>query len=204
MNYTLAVDIDDTLSETAKTAMEMLQQKFKIHDSRSIIDLLREHKQPGAVNDWQTVEATSFFNSLINSDEFLYSLPVIEDAITTLNHLVTIGTISCYITSRLETHSKITKQWLDLHGFPEAPLITRPLDEHRFNWKLHYLCKTSYHSKNLFLIDDTETAFAQTPECYHGSGIIFDRWNIHTDTHTIPHAHSWTDIATFFTNYTIR
>lgn len=177
MKKYLAVDIDDTLAETAKTVMELLHQSFGDDTSSSPESLLKNHRQPSDVKIWQTEEARSFVTQLLHSEKFLLSLSPIHKSQETLQVLAQNGADIWYITSRLETFQNVTQLWLEKNMFPKGKLTCRSIHEQRHNWKLHTLSKNvAFGSSESVFIDDTVEAFSPIPPTYQGSFVLLNRW----------------------------
>lgn len=148
----LALDIDDTLSETAHTCMNRLVEAYGKPQQKSVRVLLKEYGQPNKVPFWQNEDSMGFVQRNLNDPDFLRGLPVIKGAVSTITKIDKIMPIRCYITSRPKALEKVTQLWLRSNGFPEAPVVGRNPSEFRVGWKGAYLEK---HYPDLFgFVDD--------------------------------------------------
>lgn len=194
----LAIDIDDTLADTARSVMAVLCQKTE--SKQPVERLLAEYRQPGSVTSWQTEELQSLIHSLISSESFLASLPVIDDALESVRQLAGTIPIGCYITSRPDAVRTVTQEWLDQHSFPPAPLITRSTTEHRPNWKIHTLIERYPATHHVLLIDDSVEAFLDTPSEFNGTKVLLSRWARYPSTIDFQAASSWPDLVSIIKN----
>lgn len=122
----LALDIDETLSWTLYHWISEMQKHFGNPENLTIKQLIAKYRYTQNVPYWQTEEALQWMESNRHSDELQERLPLIEgadQAVQRINHIIP---IVAYITTRPNTVITGTKQWLDKHNFPEAPIITRP------------------------------------------------------------------------------
>jgi hypothetical protein len=146
----LAIDIDDTLTDTALRVIESIKKLFGHQMSA---EALRSHfMQPGIVPQWQKAEVQLEIKKLFESSDFLSHLDPKPGSPGQLHEISQSYPLSCYITSRSSQFHKITQSWLHAHHFPRAPLVTRSDTETRQDWKLHYL--SEFHPQTRFLLDD--------------------------------------------------
>jgi hypothetical protein len=123
----LALDIDDTLSETNSHWYDHMT-KFAAPKDLTKQQLLESGKWIEDVPEWQTPEAQKRMIEMLHSNEFNESIPLIEGADETVLAIHKIVPIVAYITARPATIVEGTLKWLRKHNFPEAQLITRPED----------------------------------------------------------------------------
>jgi hypothetical protein len=147
----LAVDIDDTIVDTALHVIRVIHGQFG--HSLSPDDLRFNYKQPGSVPQWQTAPVQKAIKDIFDSSEFLSQLEPKQAASKILHQAHKTSPISCYITSRESKHQTATQKWLRTHAFPKAPVITRETNEIRMDWKLHHLANNFPDVK--YLLDDT-------------------------------------------------
>lgn len=189
----LALDIDDTLSNTAQEAMRVMCAKLNQSD---VCDaLLQKYSQPGDVPQWQTTKIATEIQLLLNSPDFLLSVSPTQQASHVVNELALTYGISCYITSRENHLRSVTRQWLKRHTFPQAKLIMRESSATESNWKLGYL--SQFLPQVRYLIDDTLPF--PIPKPFSGRVIWFN----HTDTYQplppeVIALSSWDDVREFF------
>lgn len=176
----LALDIDDTLCDTARVCMQVMAQTFGTRAPFDADQFLETYGQPGIVPDWQETPAQRHIESLLGNDEFMYELPPIEAALTFVPLIHQIIPVSLYITSRLKARARVSERWLQRHGFPPAPIILRDPETTNPDWKNNYLA--DYYPEIFALIDN---------EIHHPPGHRFKGHLLEVSPHT------WPDIKEF-------
>jgi hypothetical protein len=202
----IAVDIDDTLCETALTCMELMQSRFGSTSNTTGLELLRRYRQPGNVPEWQAANAQTWLAAQLHDENFLLSLPEVPDARASMKAIAQSLPIACYITSRVHSLQMVTEQWLQYHDFPEAPVITRDPAVHSPGWKLQYLAKLF---SSLYAVIDNEKSTLETKtELAIYVRILFDRFSENkqaqsqVDGQEISVFSSWSEIGAYFNNTT--
>lgn len=192
----LAIDIDDTLADTAYTIMAQMSQKFGVPEEiENIQELMRVYFQPGEVTYWHQPSASEWLFKTYNDPLFIGKLPVIPEAVYGVNQLLTSYQIDCYITSRPPHLYDASKAWISLHGFPEAPVVVRPLLESRPNWKLRFL--STRQTPVWGLIDDDPQAFLKPPLKSPQHLYWFNRfWRKTSLINNLSVATSWPELVT--------
>lgn len=160
----IALDIDDTLCDTARTCMEVMVGEFPTDEPFDTDLFLEKYGQPGSVPDWQVPHAQAKIESLLSDDLFLISLPPIGEALRWVPQLHQLVPITLYITSRVHARQEVTAHWLHLHRFPRAPIITRDPHETRSDWKVRYLAE---HFPRINALIDNEVR-ASPPVSFQG------------------------------------
>lgn len=149
----LAIDIDDTLAETARTCIEIVAGKLGTHREFTTDELAFTYHQPGNVPFWKEEHAQKLIDETMTSKEFLENIPVVPGAIESLQKINQIVPVSLYISSRLTSLQTVTQAWLEKNGFPKAPIILRDEQTMDPHWKATYL-EVNY-PKIFGIIDDT-------------------------------------------------
>lgn len=134
---TLALDIDDTLTQTARHTIGLAKKEFG--HSLSVDELLSTYGQPGDVPEWQTPTIENWLKAHLGSAEYLSTVPVMAGAVEVLTSLSTTFPVVCYITSRQHYTRQKTEDWLQRHAFPSGQLITRDANVKDIGWKLRAL-----------------------------------------------------------------
>lgn len=136
----IIVDIDDTLADTSLALAGRLWGVAPLSSFVSHVEALKEWGMPDLVPEWR--ESTLFQDELaplLDSEEFLLSLPKVEAAYQGVLELQKKTYVACYLTSRLTKMHAVTEEWLKLHHFPQAPVICRPPEIMARDWKLQYI-----------------------------------------------------------------
>lgn len=111
----------------------------------------------------------------INDNELLTELDVIEGALEYVQKINKILPVRCYLTIRPESVLRGTKSWLDAQGFPDAPIVARPVSVPKIDgnkWKteiLNYL-----YPWVAGIVDDNAGLVSYLPDEYQGSVYLFD------------------------------
>lgn len=120
----LALDIDETLADSNTYWYENML-KFHALEGEDVKSLIERYKFVEEVPGWNTKEAFEHMHTLMHSEEFNETVPLIEDANHVVNKIDKKIPILVYITARPATVAEATKRWLKKHNFPEGHLITR-------------------------------------------------------------------------------
>ena len=151
-----AVDIDDVLAETSLAVMERMYEKgFGTNDSVKKLRSLYEY--PYLVPQWQGEETQTEISLALNDTHFLAGLPVKRGAKKALVDKAPVLPVKLYMTSRMPEQYLITRQWLEDHSFPEAPIVMREPNERRGYWKIEHLLEQNIATTGI--IDDNKAAF---------------------------------------------
>lgn len=185
----LILDIDDTLAETALTAISIMREKFNHPDS--VWELLTKYEQPGNVPEWQTLEAQEFLLRTMQSEKFLLNLPRVPDSLEVIDKLSADFPVNLYMTSRMPKLENITKEWLKKNHFPTQKIIFPELGNTDDAWKLSYLYKLG--DENRIFIDNHLPSFGTNIEKYKGKFIWLNRYNKETGLKVISLS-SWQSI----------
>src|SRR5947208_3629562 len=96
----LAVDIDETLSETVIYWVTEMQKLFGNPENLTVAEMIIKYGHPKNVPHWQTEEAKEWREERKHSDEIHETLPLIEHADKSVKMINEIIPIVCYITAR--------------------------------------------------------------------------------------------------------
>lgn len=148
----LAIDIDDTVCNTAGTCFARIADKFGTPAGETWETLQEKYAQPHRVEEWQKEEVLEWLKYYLNDSEFLLNLEPLPVAVEGLQRISQEVPIRLYLSSRLDTNQAVTEQWLEKHHLPKAPVVTRPDSVRSRHWKLDYLHK--HHPEVWGLVDD--------------------------------------------------
>jgi hypothetical protein len=187
-----AVDIDDTIAQTALRVSELTLERFGHPKKYSAKKLIELYDQPGKVPEWDTPQIQEHIASLLQDFSFLGSIPAAHEAVSALHTLP----VACYISSRFQETLNTTTQWLARHDFPTAPVILRNTETVSPQWKIAYLKK---HLPNcLGLIDDSPGAFPPTADEIPFPLYWFNRYNRPPHPNlTVQMFSRWTELEQF-------
>jgi len=183
----LAVDIDETLSWTIGFWVEEMQKRFGNPENLTIKEMVEKYRYVQNVPYWQTDEAKQWAHEQTHSNEVQSELPLIEGANGSLKEIEKIIPIAAYITIRPEVTRDGTQRWLDKHNFPQAPLISKPMDiphEEGSKWKASIL--TKLYPQVLGLIDDNASILDFLPNDYPGTIFLYDHHVSESKLNVVP------------------
>lgn len=169
----LALDIDDTLSNTAYDWFPAMQKLFG--DPGFVFDEL--HNYYPRINDiWQHEDAKQRILEKVHNNEFQKNISLVPWAKESISYIHEQLPFSCYITMRPQDVLQWTEEQLMKHRFPQLPIIARPLsiskeeEYKRKVWTLNEL----YQEWVTGIIDDQVKLLRQMTEHYPGY-----QWIIH-------------------------
>jgi hypothetical protein len=185
----LALDIDDTLSQTLLYWIQGLQEKLGGLEDMSPAEIVKKYKHTRNVPEWNTPEAMEYISGLCNSNSLQEVIPVVEGAIDSVERINNIVPIVAYITARPQTVENGTMKWLKKHGFPEAPLITRPPSvsiPDGMKWKAKELVTRFPQIQGI--IDNDAILAEYLSDTYQGHIFIFSHSSVPKNASTKIHA----------------
>jgi len=195
MKRGIAVDIDDTLSNTNRYWFEYFISHFGNPENLTLEDMIKKYRYVQFVSQWQTPESLEAMDNFRNSNEAQESLPMISGAKNTILKISKIVPIACYITVRPETVINGTKNWLSSNGFPEAEIILKPVDvklDDRNGWKAQILQELYPNVQGI--IDDSANFIKAIANDYKGVIFHYDsEEKVRDDINVIP-CKSWQNI----------
>lgn len=122
----LALDIDETLSFTIGYMIDTLIKKNGNPEGLTAKEIAKKYRHTDDIPYWQDEESKLILEDIVNSDEIQKNLPLIENANKIVQKINKTIPILAYITVRPRGILNGTKFWLKKHGFPDAPVITKP------------------------------------------------------------------------------
>ncbi|MGE5425725.1 MAG: 5' nucleotidase, NT5C type [Bacillota bacterium] len=171
----LAVDIDETLSATITHWVEQMQNKFGNPEGLTSKEVVEKYRYAQNVPYWQHDEALKWVDEQIHSNESQEALPLIEGSDLYLNRINKIIPVAAYITVRPRRVVEGTKNWLDKHGFPSAPIICRPEEVSHSSgneWKAKVL--EGLYPQIVGIIDDNAKLLQCLSRDYPGKVFLYD------------------------------
>ncbi|MCX6722664.1 MAG: hypothetical protein NT094_01175, partial [Candidatus Staskawiczbacteria bacterium] len=170
----IAVDIDEVLSQTALSWMDIVNKKFGNSENLSAAELLKKYKLTRNVPGWQNGIINDFLESMRVSNEFYENIAVIENSIEYLNKIDKIIPVHCYLTTRPQVIFEGTKKWLKDNGFPDRDVIMKPNEiptKDGNAWKVGVL--DSLYPDIVGIIDDNPEVIDLLPETYKGTVLLY-------------------------------
>lgn len=180
----IALDIDDTLSLTSTEWYVWMDERFRNPEGLSPADIHKQYRSGiSSVPYWQSQEAAAFMKDLLVSEGFHDAFSLIQGADTAVREINDVIPVVAYITARPDAVYESTKRWLIRHGFPEAPIIFRPVEtpiDQRSTWKAGVL--VALHPWVEGIIDDHPSLFSELARLeYPGKLYLCDHGSTHND-----------------------
>ena len=171
------MDIDDTLSDTNRDWFEKLINLFGMPpENLSIDDLLKKYHLAQNVPHWQGYAAKKWMSTQRESKAAQDGFPLIPGALKGAKELSQIIPVVGYLTVRPVSVEASTAQWLRSHGFPPAPLVSKPNEvpyDQGNKWKGDALNKLFPHV--LGIVDDSTKTALCVGRDYRGTYFLFGR-----------------------------
>lgn len=194
-NIGLAVDIDETLSNTVSYYVEQLQKKFGNPENLSVEEIVKKYKFAQNVPYWQTEEALGLIDKMRQDDTIQEHLYLIENSNKTLQEINKIIPIVVYLTARPEKISNGTEKFLKKHNFPEAKVIYRPESiphQEGVTWKARTL--EELYPGVIGIIDDNLNFIKKISDEYKGVIFLYNKeYNEERNLNVIP-CKTWQDV----------
>jgi len=122
------LDIDETLSATNVAWFQRLEELFGNPEGAPIEALVEKYKLAQYVPFWQGEDALAWMQRQRDSPEAQDGLPLIPGAVDGVSALGRATPIVGYCTVRPESVNPNTIAWLRESGFPELPVVAKPVD----------------------------------------------------------------------------
>ncbi len=168
----LALDIDETLSDTTAFYFDHMQKQFGKLEDLSTRELIKKYRYSYRVPQWQHEEAKQFHDELRHDDSVQEDFELLENCNEAVNKVNQLIPIVAYVTTRPEAVVNGTRRWLAKHNFPDKPIIARPAGltyEQVNTWKARVL--ELLYPEVLGIIDDEPDMGGNLDKNY--KGVIF-------------------------------
>jgi hypothetical protein len=171
----LALDIDETLARTDHQWLDVFFERFGVPPGgRTRDELIAEYQFIERMPFWSKEDQRELAEEFLHSNEFQVKIPLIENAHHRANEIARIVPIVAYVTARPVSVAEGTRTWLRTHGFPEAPLVLRPLETDHYQrnaWKAGVL--RSLYPNVLGIVDDNQGLVDELGAEYPGTVFIY-------------------------------
>ena len=191
----IAVDIDEVLSQTAFSWMDIINKRFGNSENLSAAELLKKYKLTRNVPGWQTGIINDFLESMRVSNEFYKNIPAIENSVNYLNKINKIIPVRCYLTTRPQAIFEGTKKWLRDNGFLDRDIIMKPdgiPTKNGNEWKVGVL--NSLYPDIVGIIDDNPEVIDLLPETYEGTVLLYGHKEYSSNRIKVIPCENWGDI----------
>jgi hypothetical protein len=151
----IVLDVDDVVAATRAPRFELIAAKHGLPPGMTVAALMARYQWVEDVPEWQTPQARADMDRLRESAEHHGSLQPLAGALAGVTELDRIVQVVAYVTNRPAHMRASTVQWLRRHGFPAAPVVTRPAKAPSgpaADWKVDALAHL--HPHVLGIVDD--------------------------------------------------
>ena len=172
----IALDIDETLSGTIYYWIAQYQKKYGNPEGLTATRLYQKYRYAENIPYWAEQEDfQEFTESMSRSNDVLEALELVENANQMVQKISSVVPVVAYITARPGEVIRGTRKWLEKHGFPLKPIMTRPdgLDHsQRHVWKAGVLHEM--YPWVLGIVDDSAGLVDHLPDEYQGTVYLYD------------------------------
>ncbi len=191
----LALDIDDTLSQTwAYWGKEMLQ-RFGNPEGLTWEEIRHKYRRCENVPYWQTDEARAWMEASRRGGDYYEELERIHGSHECIYRIQEHLPIHLYLTARSIEMLDVTKAWLAKHGYPDVEVISRPLDvpyEDTYRWKSSVLMEL--YPSIVGIVDDDANLPSHVPAEYPGVIYILGKETNDRNDIRVHHCPTWEDV----------
>lgn len=192
----IAVDIDDTICESALTITAMVLEKVPVEGISTARQLIEHYEQPGNVPEWQGEEAQFWIKTFFESPTIVAELPVVAGSVEILQRIHQQIPVVMYITSRMHPLHQVTVDWLEKYGFPKGQVVTRSWETKSPSWKLEYLTTKAPHVSAL--VEDNFGAWSSFHGEFNGTFVWFNRYRKTATLNGARTVANWPEAEGFF------
>ncbi|HEU0050517.1 MAG TPA: hypothetical protein VFQ60_00485 [Patescibacteria group bacterium] len=160
----LALDIDGTLSATNEYWITRVMETHGNPENLSVQEIIQKYRYCSLVPYWQNESAQAWMEEQRTSNETQEKLDCIPGAKEFVQKIHEQIPIKLYLTVRPECVHEGTSRWLKKNGFPDAPIMTRPLHiphEQGSSWKAKMLHDLFPHV--IGIVDDDSSVYEGLP-----------------------------------------
>jgi 5'(3')-deoxyribonucleotidase len=192
----LALDLDDTVADTAIVWIERIATELGNPEGLSMRELADKYSYGRGVNYWVKEEYEKVTMTMRHSGEFYENIPLIKNADKQVNEINKILPIVAFITARPNDVMAATENWIKKHKFPSAPMINRPSDIEvmkQFEWKakvLEYL-----YPQVLGIVDDNLALVDCLSKSYKGTIFLYNQESVERNDIKIIPCKNWEVVA---------
>lgn len=174
----LALDIDETLSATNVKWFERCAILFGNPDGLTTMELITKYHLAQNNPSWQTEEAKEWMSKQRTAPEAQDDLPLVPGAFEGVKILHGCNNVRfvAYLTVRPENVAERTIHWLQQQGFPNLPVVLKPLDvpfEDGNKWKADAL--RALYPDVSGIVDDNPKVPKYVGSSYMGKVYLFGR-----------------------------
>lgn len=194
-NQGIALDIDETLSDTAYDFFSKCIVEYGNPEELTIEELLAKYRYSYNVPYWPTKQDAEWVKNYFESNEIQKGIPLIDNSNEHVQNLAEIVPINKYVTARPEVVENGTRNWLDKHSFPDVEIILKPMSvnpEDGNKWKAGVL--VDLYPEIIGIVDDNPGLIEFLPSDYKGVVFLYNySENYETDLNVIS-CENWIEV----------
>jgi hypothetical protein len=191
----LALDIDDTLSQTWGFWGQEMLRLFGNPENLTWQEIRAKYRRCENVPYWQTEEAQAWMANSRRWGDFYGQLERIQGSHEWISRIQEHLPIHVYLTARSIEMLDTTHAWLAKHGYPDVEVIARPLDvpyEDTYVWKSQIL--TELYPMITGIVDDDANLPTHLPAEYPGTVYLIGQETNPRDDVRLHHCPTWEDV----------
>ena len=193
----LALDIDDTLSYTWAYWAQELMRIGGNPENLTWQEVRRKYRRCEDVPYWQTEEIKQWMYEHRGESDYLHHLECVVGSRETVPLVHELYPIRLYLTARTDTSLATTRAWLDRHGFPNVPIVSRPVDvahSSSYEWKSSIL--QALHPSIIGIVDDDAKLAEHISPDYPGTIYLIGEETYPREDVHIVHCPNWNAVHT--------
>ncbi len=170
----LVIDIDETVSWTQPQLVRELLKLFGNPRNLSVEEACESMARTRELPFEKPEAAIKWIVRALNSEERVEEYPIVKGSSEAVERIDRIIPIVGYLTLRRTRVRNATKRWLNKHGFPDAPVITRPNNlktGEGMKWKARTLAYL--YPQVIGIIDDNPDILDHLPSSYKGTIFLY-------------------------------
>lgn len=193
--WLLALDIDETLSNTILAWVIQMQEIFWNPEGLNAHEIVARYKHSSNIPYWQEQEHLEWQKQQINCNEMQKWLPLIDFAKEIVEEINKVKKVGLYITVRPQSVLDWSYEWLKKHNFPNVPIYARPENiwhQDWNKWKAEVLQELYPYIDSI--VDDNPKLSLHLPKSYKWKQYLYWHDSIEKQKiHTIP-CKTWQDV----------
>lgn len=173
--FGLALDIDETLSNTAETWLKDFFEKHGNPENLTPLQFIKKYLYIENAPYFQTPVVKKMLDDFCQSPLAYENLGLMENCKEVVNQINQIIPIAAYITMRPAAVLESTQKWLKKNNFPNAPIITRPNNlprEQSTSWKATVL--EELYPNIIGIVDDNHSFIEKLSHGYKGKIFLYN------------------------------
>lgn len=201
--FGLALDIDETLSNTRKHWFEFLMEQIGNPENLTLHEMMKKYRYSQDVPYWQTDEGKKIMEKNRHNSELQLNIDLMDGAQEGVYKVNKIVPVLCYLSARPESVLNATEKWLEYNKFPKADIFLKPINvtkEDSYDWKSDIL---NYLYPNIVgIVDDNPIQVESlVSKGYLGKVWLYGHTDICFDSDNVINCDNWNSVRSSVTVY---